>query len=122
MKVTRVFADVQGETHFADQDVPLVNAGPIGNLSVPIPATSVVFRINEAGYDFDWQVAPQRQIVVLLDGAIDLEVSDGQRRRLNTGEILLLEDTTGKGHRTRNVEPRERRSLFIILEPEARLP
>lgn len=122
MKVTRVYADAQGETHFADHDVPLRDAGPIGNLSAPVPARSVVFRTNEAGYDFDWHVAPQRQFVVLLDGAIEIDVSDGQRRRLNTGEILLLEDTTGKGHRTRNVEPRERRSIFIVLEPEARLP
>jgi methyl coenzyme M reductase subunit C len=41
---------------------------------------------------------------------------------LRGGEILLLEDTAGKGHRTRNVEPRERRSIFIILDPEVSLP
>jgi hypothetical protein len=35
---------------------------------------------------------------------------------LSGGEILLMEDTSGKGHRTRNVEASERRSLFIALE------
>jgi hypothetical protein len=27
-----------------------------------------------------------------------------------------MEDTQGKGHRTRNVEARERRSVFIVLD------
>jgi len=39
-------------------------------------------------------------------------------RRFQTGEILLMEDTSGKGHRTRNLEKRERTSLFIHLPEE----
>ena len=90
MKVTRVFADEQGESHFAEDEIALTDAGPIGHLSEPIPAKSVIFRTNVPGYDYDWHVAPQRQFIV--------------------------EDTTGKGHRTRHVEPRERHSVFIVLE------
>jgi hypothetical protein len=29
-----------------------------------------------------------------------------------------MEDTTGRGHRTRHVEARERRSVFILLDQE----
>lgn len=116
MKVTRVFADGQGESHFAQEEIDLRNAGPIGHLSEAIPAKAVIFRRNDPGYDYDWHVAPQRQFIVLLDGAIEIEVSDGERRTLRGGEILLMEDTTGKGHRTRHVEPRERHSVFIVLE------
>lgn len=53
--------------------------------------------------------------MVLLDGAIEIEMSGGVRRTLR-GDILLLEDTIGRGHRTRHVEPRERRSIFIVLD------
>jgi len=116
MKVTRVYADEQGESHFDDMEIELRDAGPIGCLSEPIPAQSVIFRTNEPGYDYDWHPAPQRQFIVLLDGAIEIEVSDGGRRTFQSGEILLVEDTTGRGHRTRNIEARERRSLFIVLE------
>ena len=116
MKVTRVYTDERGETHFADQEVELRDAGPIGHLSERIPAKAVIFRRNDPGYDYDWHVAPQRQFIVLLDGAIEIEVSDGERRTFGGGDVLLLEDTAGRGHRTRNVEPRERRSLFIVLE------
>ena len=116
MTVTRVYADEHGESHFADHAFEVRDAGPIGRLSNPIPATAVVFRSNDPGYDYDWHVAPRRQFVVLLDGAIEIEVSDGQRRTFRGGDVLLLEDTTGRGHRTRHVEPRERRSLFIVLD------
>jgi hypothetical protein len=116
MKVTRVFADEAGESHFAEREYPLRDAGPIGRLSESIPAKSVIFRTNEPGYDYDWHTAPQRQFIVLLDGAIEIEVSDGSRRTFRGGEILLMEDTTGKGHKSRHIEPRERRSVFIVLE------
>jgi len=116
MKITRVFADENGESHFDEREVELRDAGAIGRLSEPIPARSVIFRTNEPGYDYDWHPAPQRQFIVLLDGAIEIEVSDGERRTFRGGDVLLLEDTAGRGHRTRNVEPRERRSIFIVLE------
>jgi hypothetical protein len=121
MKVVRVYADDAGETHFGEVEVELTDGGPIGRLSRPIAARSVIFRTNEPGYDYDWHTAPERQLIVLLDGAIEIEVSDGSRRTLRGGEILLVEDTTGRGHRTRHVEPRRRRSLFIVLE-EGALP
>jgi len=116
VKVVRIYADAQGESHFEDLDIELHDAGPIGHLSKPIPATSVIFRQNEPGYDYDWHTAPQRQYIVLLDGAIEIEVSDGARRILGGGEILLVEDTTGRGHRSRHIEPRERHSVFITLD------
>lgn len=116
MKITRVYSDASGESHFADAEFPLRDAGPIGHLSEPVAAESVIFRRNDPGYDYDWHPAPQRQFIILLDGAIEIEVSDGERRIFRGGEILLVEDTAGKGHRTRNVEARERRSVFIVLQ------
>nr|CAA9282683.1 hypothetical protein AVDCRST_MAG63-4060 [uncultured Armatimonadetes bacterium] len=115
-RITRVYADEQGESHFEDREVELRDAGAIGHLSEPVPAKAVLFRKNDPGYDYDWHVAPQRQFIVLLDGAIEIEVSSGERRTFRGGEVLLLEDTTGKGHRTRHVEPSERQSIFIVLE------
>ncbi|MBW3624568.1 MAG: hypothetical protein KY468_14270 [Armatimonadetes bacterium] len=116
MRITRVYADEQGESHFDDKEVELRDAGQIGHLSEAIPAKEVIFRRNDPGYDYDWHPAPRKQFIILLDGAIELEVTDGERRTLRGGEILLLEDTTGRGHRTKNVEPRERHSVFVVLE------
>jgi hypothetical protein len=116
MTVTRIYADELGESHFAEMDYPLHDAGEFGNLSAPIPAQSVMFRTSQPNFDQDWHVAPRRQFVVLLDGAIEIEVSDGSRRTFRGGQVLLVEDTTGRGHRTRNLEQRERHSIFIVLD------
>lgn len=116
MNITRVYADEQGESHFAEDVIALHDAGAIGRLSEPMAATAVIFRKNDPGYDYDWHTAPRRQLIVLLDGAIEIEVSDGSRRILRGGDILLVEDVSGKGHRTRHIEPTERRSLFIALD------
>jgi uncharacterized cupin superfamily protein len=86
-----------------------------------VAAESVVFRETGADYDYDWHPAPARQFVVLLDGEIEIEVGNGEIRRFTGGEVLLLEDTTGRGHRTRNVGAVPRRSLFIPLAPDARI-
>ena len=116
MKITRIYADEQGESHFGQQTYPLHDVGQLGQLSETIAATGLILRTNEPGYDYDWHHAPARQFVVLLDGAIEIEVSDGERRVFRGGDIFLVEDTTGKGHRSRSIEPQERRSVFILLD------
>lgn len=118
MNVTRVYATPDGASHFEDIEIPLTDAGDIGRLSDAVPAHQVVFRENDADYDFDWHQAPQRQYVVLLDGHIEIEVSDGEKRAFRGGDVLLVEDVTGKGHRSRTVDNRPRRSLFITLDQE----
>jgi hypothetical protein len=114
-RLTRVWADESGVSHFDDVDVPLADAGPIGSLSEPWPGGGVVFRSNVPEYDYDWHQAPRRQLVVLLDGEIEIEVGDGETRRFKGGDVVLVEDTTGRGHRTRTVDGRPRRSLFVAL-------
>lgn len=115
MKVTRIRTGADGSTRFDEIDIPLADAGEIGQLSEPVAAESVIFRQTGADYDYDWHPAPARQLVVLLDGEIEIEVGDGEVRRFGGGEVLMLEDTTGRGHRTRNVGPVPRHSLFVRL-------
>lgn len=122
MRITRVHATTDGESHFDQIDVPLNDAGEIGWLSAPVAALSVIFRENEPDYDYDWHCAPQRQLLVLLDGAIEIEVSAGEKRDFSGGDVLLLEDTSGRGHRTRTTDGRSRRSLFIPLPEPASSP
>lgn len=116
MKVTRIYADTAGESHFDELDVPLNDNGTIGRLSERYPVKNIIFRENDADYDYDWHCAPQRQYIVLLDGEIELETSDGEKRHFCGGDILLVEDISGRGHRTRTVNNRPRRSVFVTLE------
>lgn len=116
MKVTRVYADAAGDSHFGEIDIPLKDGGTIGRLSDHHPVKNIIFRENDGDYDYDWHCAPQRQYIVLLDGEIELETSDGEKRRFRGGDILLVEDVSGRGHRTRTVNNMPRRSLFVTLD------
>jgi hypothetical protein len=118
VKVTRVGLTSDGGSCFEEVEVVLADGGEIGRLSDPWPATGVIFRENDATYDFDWHQAPRRQLIVLLDGEIEVEVTSGEQRRFGSGDMVLVEDTTGTGHRTRQVSPGVRRSLFIPLPEE----
>ena len=121
MRVTRITTDANGESRFEDGEVSLRDSGEIGRLSEPVAARSVIFRENAPDYDYDWHRAPERQFIVLLDGEIEIEVGSGETRRFSGGDILLVEDTTGRGHRTRTVDGSRRRSLFIPLDEAAEL-
>lgn len=114
--VTRIYADAKGDSHFEDVLIPLNDKGIVGKLSDPVPAKSVIFREVLPTYDWDFHPAPQRQYIVLLDGEIEIETSLGDKRTFRQGEIVLVEDITGKGHKTKNVMPMERKSLFITLD------
>lgn len=116
MKITRIYATPDGHSHFQDFDIELEDAGEIGRLSEAYPAQAIIFRENAPDYDFDWHHAPRRQYIALLDGRIEIEVSDGETRQFEGGDVLLVEDTSGKGHRTRTVDGKPRRSIFITLD------
>ncbi len=113
--ITRLYSDSDGESHFEEQEIPLKSGGIIGSLSEELPAKSIVFREVAPSYDWDFHNAPQRQYIILLDGEIEIETSLGAVKRFRGGDVLLVEDTEGKGHKTRNVLPAKRKSVFIIL-------
>ena len=115
MRITSIGVTASGGSEFDDIEIELTDAGEIGRLSEPYAASSVIFRENDPTYDYDWHCAPRRQLIVLLDGEIEVEVTSGEQRRFTGGAVLLMEDTTGTGHRTRTIGEASRRSLFIPL-------
>ncbi len=52
----------------------------------------------------------------MLDGEIEIEVSDGEKHTFRGGDILLVEDVEGRGHRTRVINNKPRRSIFVTVE------
>jgi hypothetical protein len=40
-------------------------------------------------------------------------VSDGEKRIVRGGDVLLVEDTTGKGHRNRRLRPEPELWAFV---------
>jgi len=116
MKITRVYTGADNKSHFEDIEVQLKDGGKAGFMSALEKATGVVFRETDGSYNFDFHNAPRRQYVVNLEGEVEIEVGDGTKRLLRSGDILLAEDTTGQGHISRAVGGKPRKSLFITLD------
>jgi len=113
MLITRIYADQQGLSHFEDVHIETLPSGPLGLMSSPLPVSSMILRENEPGYDFPWHVAPCRQYIVMLEGLVEITVSDKTVRSFGAGSILLVEDTFGEGHASRSPDGKRRRSLFL---------
>jgi len=116
MKIHRLYADDKGETHFANVEVELTQSGPAGRTSARLPATGIIFRETPASYDLDWHPAPRRQYIINLDAGVQITASDGETRRIGAGEVLLVEDTSGKGHLSKALDGKLRHSIFVTLD------
>ncbi|MGF1584392.1 MAG: hypothetical protein ACFCUM_03650 [Bacteroidales bacterium] len=112
---TRLFADEQGESRFEEVSVELTDKGPIGHLSDSWNVREVIFRSNDAGYDWNMHNAPDRQFIILLDGEIEITSSLGESRIFKGGDVILVEDIVGKGHKTRNIKKQIRKSILIKI-------
>lgn len=105
----RLFADERGESHFAEVEVEL---GPV-DYSPPAPLLYVAGLFPATGCAFvcapgDWagqipHPSPRRSVFCTLRGEYEVTASDGEVRCFPVGSLLLLEDTTGKGHASRIV-------------------
>ena len=115
MKIIRLYVDDRGESHFQDVEVEFTESSRAGRLSAKLPATGIIFREVPPDYDLDWHPAPRRQYIVNLDAGVKITASDGEARIIGAGEIILVEDVTGKGHLSQGLG-QMRHSLFIPIE------
>ncbi len=76
---------------------------PKVGLSKRYEASSVTFLSAPPGYFADWHTAVRLQYLFHLSGSAEIVVSDGESRIFRAGDILLVEDITGKGHTARVV-------------------
>ncbi|HTP95227.1 MAG TPA: hypothetical protein VMK05_05220, partial [Burkholderiales bacterium] len=85
-------------------------------LSKRLPATGIIFRETQADYDLDWHPAPRRQYIINLDAGVQLTASDGESRVIGAGEVVLVEDVTGKGHLSKAIAGKMRHSIFVPID------
>ena len=126
VKVTRIYTGPDNESHFADMEIPsdeteTITYGSdndkiITEQSEPIKVKSIIFREVTGHYERDLHPAPRRQFVITLKGELEIETGDGTRRRFGPGDILLAEDTKGRGHISRSIGNQPRKMVFITLD------
>lgn len=82
--------------------------------SSPFVSERVQFAALAPHYDTGWHNVPERTLVLTVGGSGEMETGDGQKIELRPGTIVLIEDTTGAGHRSSN-GPEGRVALFVPL-------
>src|SRR6185503_19483933 len=108
--MTRIYTGADGLSHSEEVEMALT-----GNGTSEMKATSVEFSRRPPGPASDWHVGPRRQFVITLSGRAEIEVAGGKKVAIGPGHISLIEDTTGKGHTTRNIGPDDRIVVTIPL-------
>jgi len=117
MKITRLYTGDDGESHFGELEIPMHDTGGnAGIVSKILDATGLFFRDTKADYSLDWHTAPRRQYIIILEGAVEIEVGGGVTKRFGPGDVFLAEDLAGRGHISRGVDNQPRRSVFIPID------
>jgi len=115
MRIHNLYEDANGESHFRDIEVDWIETRT-GKLSKRLPATGIMFRETTTDYENSWHRAPRRQYVISLAGGMSITASDGETRHIGVGEIVLVEDTTGKGHITKSSGAKPRHTIFVPID------
>lgn len=115
MRVVRLHTGSDGESHFEDLEISYEQAVEGEHMAAIQAATGIQFRRTPAGYFSDWHTAGRRQYVITLEGQVEIGVGDGTKRILGPGDVLLVEDLTGRGHTTRVVGGKDRLCVDVKL-------
>jgi quercetin dioxygenase-like cupin family protein len=127
VKYLHLYADAEGESHFEDVAVPATTARSLVETwtefmfsdPIPVETMTLVDVPPDPGDPEIWHPAPQRYFAILIKGELEMEASDGEKRRVAAGDLMLLEDTTGKGHRTRELNDGGQVLLLISAPQDA---
>lgn len=104
MEVIHVYADADGVSHYRRVQIT--------GLPKPLPAVKVAANFIAPGVE-DWHTAPMKLFTINTAGDIIAEFSDGTKVPIGKGDLVYLEDLTGKGHVTRLLT--EVANLFIQM-------
>jgi hypothetical protein len=98
-RLIHIFATPDGESHLERIE--------ISNDAGEIPVTAMTARAyaRNVSSSADWHTAPRKQFAINMTGTLEVEISDGSRHEIGQGDLVYLEDITGKGHVTRVLSP-----------------
>jgi quercetin dioxygenase-like cupin family protein len=113
VKATRLYSGADGETHAEEINISQLSTAQPELLK----GEGVRFATRGAGTSDDWHVTPRRQYLITLKGHVEIEIGGGKIVHSMPGTVLLIDDTTGKGHRAKVTNEGEWHVVFIPLPP-----
>jgi hypothetical protein len=119
VKFMRLHVDGAGESHMRREEMPLSAtdfAPPAQPMEVSLAEAAVDWRFLHlpARWVGDWHPTPKRIWIYCLAGAMEFEASDGTVHRFEAGGVMRLEDTSGRGHRSRVIGDQD--ALLVAVQ------
>jgi hypothetical protein len=113
-----LYSDSQGESHFKQAELSFSAVQREGRSGGPMAhrlagTEGAMFLRLKSGAAEDWHAAPRTWFLIVLQGISEVTASDGEKRQLKPGMMMLMDDTTGKGHQTRTVGPEDHVAVVI---------
>jgi quercetin dioxygenase-like cupin family protein len=98
-RLIRIYTKDNGDSAVERLEIsPTAGAIPVTQMTAGVYAGSGARRP-------DWHTAPRRQFAINMTGELEVEISSGERTKIGAGDLVYLEDVTGKGHVTRALGP-----------------
>ena len=121
MKVPHLSEDEDGSSHFGEIELDVQEIDRRGHLvriSETLPAVGARFMSAGAGASMAPHPAPQRQLMVVVQGQWECIASDGESRLFGPGGFVLMEDVDGVGHTTNNLPGDPVLTVAVGLAPK----
>jgi quercetin dioxygenase-like cupin family protein len=116
MEITRLYTDNNGESHFDVTPVIMEEKSDLGffaEIEGKVKSTRLQNTLPHHVWDF--HSANSKIYIFILDGSIELQTSDGERKIFEKGDVIYLNDRSGKGHK---VTTFEKTVCGLIMEME----
>jgi uncharacterized cupin superfamily protein len=103
MRLTEIFADDEGETHFRVIEIHFEERAfappsmPV-HVSAAVATTTSLFMIAPPDWDKEFHATPRKQFCVMLKGKLRVLATDGETIEMGPGDVLLVNDAASKGH------------------------
>jgi quercetin dioxygenase-like cupin family protein len=120
VKIIRIFSGADGETHAEEVPLPMGALRNGASFSPNAPAQSILFMSRPGPVVEDWHSAPREQYAITMSGRAEMEIGGGKRIPLPPGSVVLIADTTGKGHRVHVLSNEPWVAAFVPLAPAAK--
>ena len=101
MKFMRVYTGDDGESHLEELSPEFTDRE--GTRTAAQDANGISFAHRADGSFIDFHQAPRDQYVLYLTASVEVGLVDGSSMVMEPGDVLLANDTTGRGHTSRVV-------------------
>jgi uncharacterized cupin superfamily protein len=115
---THIYSDANGVSHFKTEQLdfkPLPGPNASQSLTLHVLAGAQgasLLRLRKGAVE-DWHIAPRTQFLIGVQGESEVTASDGKTLRVKPGDVMLMDDTKGKGHKTAAVGPQDHIAMII---------